>query len=123
SVGRKITSRSQILNDTLILPAKGLPSGDLVVFWCLLDVDTGAIFAKTDVEREMTLKTTKLRNAIALALAVSATSVAGVGTAFAQDAAPAQDPTTLDRIEVTGSRLSRADIEGAMPVVVIDRAE
>ena len=72
----------------------------------------------------MTLKTTELRNAIAIALAVSATSLVGMGTALAQEAAPAaQDPTTLDRIEVTGSRLSRADIEGAMPVVVIDRAE
>ncbi len=29
---------------------------------------------------------------------------------------------TLDRIEVTGSRLKRADVEGAVPVIVIDRA-
>ncbi|RYG97980.1 MAG: TonB-dependent receptor, partial [Alphaproteobacteria bacterium] len=32
------------------------------------------------------------------------------------------DAKTLDRIEVTGSRLKRAEIEGAVPVTVIDRA-
>ncbi len=31
------------------------------------------------------------------------------------------DPTALDSIEVTGSRLSRADFEGALPVTVINR--
>jgi len=37
--------------------------------------------------------------------------------------ASAEDATqTLDRIQVTGSRISRADIEGAVPVTVIDRA-
>src|SRR5690606_32178773 len=30
---------------------------------------------------------------------------------------------TLDTIEVTGSRLKRADVEGAVPVIVIDRAQ
>ena len=39
--------------------------------------------------------------------------------AVAQENEQAQ---TLDRIEVTGSRLKRADIEGAVPVIVIDRA-
>ncbi|HRF83455.1 MAG: TonB-dependent receptor [Xanthomonadales bacterium] len=33
-----------------------------------------------------------------------------------------EDAKTLDRIEVTGSRLKRAEIEGAVPVIVIDRA-
>ena len=45
--------------------------------------------------------------------------------AFAQDADAddtTTEATTLDRIEVTGSRLKRADIEGAVPVIVIDRA-
>ena len=42
--------------------------------------------------------------------------------AFAQDATEDAEAKTLDRIEVTGSRLKRADIEGAVPVIVIDRA-
>ncbi|WP_019398183.1 TonB-dependent siderophore receptor [Pseudoxanthomonas sp. GW2] len=35
---------------------------------------------------------------------------------------PAGEAQTLDRVTVTGSRLKRADIEGAVPVTVIDRA-
>jgi outer membrane receptor protein involved in Fe transport len=83
----------------------------------------------------MTLKTNQLRDAITFALAVGATAVAGTGIAFAQDAtAPAQttttttattdttQPATLDRIEVTGSRIRRVDAENASPVVTIDRA-
>lgn len=72
----------------------------------------------------MTFKTTKLRDAIAFALVAGVTGIAGTGVAYAQD--PATDdttqPTTLDRIEVTGSRLKRAEIEGALPVTVLDRA-
>ena len=34
-----------------------------------------------------------------------------------------QQATTLDRIEVTGSRIKRADIEGSLPVTVIDRVQ
>ena len=41
--------------------------------------------------------------------------------AFAQEAEEGE-AKTLDRIEVTGSRLKRAEIEGAVPVIVIDRA-
>ncbi|NUS38038.1 MAG: TonB-dependent receptor [Lysobacter sp.] len=76
----------------------------------------------------MTLKTTKLRDAITFALAVGATAAAGTGIAFAQEAAPAaqapadQQAKTLDRIEVTGSRIRRVDAENASPVVTIDRA-
>src|SRR3546814_4434869 len=56
-----------------------------------------------------------------------ATSLVGTGVAFAQDQdqdqeSTASETTTLDRIEVTGSRLKRAEIEGAMPVKIIDRA-
>src|SRR5690606_6150339 len=77
----------------------------------------------------MTLQTTKLRDAIAFALVAGATGLAGTGVAFAQDQEQDQsqdtssETTTLDRIEVTGSRLKRAEIEGAMPVTVIDRAQ
>ena len=72
----------------------------------------------------MTLKTTKLRDAISFALVVGATAV--TGTAFAQDAAPAeaapaQQATTLDRIEVTGSRIRQVDAETSQPILVIGR--
>ncbi|WP_372015589.1 TonB-dependent receptor plug domain-containing protein [Pseudoxanthomonas sp. 10H] len=43
--------------------------------------------------------------------------------AFAQDAGQEQEASTLDRIEVTGSRIKRADIEGALPVTVISRED
>jgi len=76
----------------------------------------------------MTFKTTKLRDAITFALVAGATGFAGTGVAFAQDqdqssTTAASDTTTLDRIEVTGSRLKRSEIEGALPVTVIDRAQ
>ena len=65
----------------------------------------------------------KLPNAIKFALFASAASLA-TGNAFAQEAASSDtEAKTLDRIEVTGSRLKRADIEGSLPVTVIDRAE
>lgn len=71
----------------------------------------------------MNCKTNQLRDAIAIALVMGSAGLAG--SAFAQDSDTAKSDgsaKTLDRIEVTGSRLKRADIEGAMPVVVIDRA-
>jgi len=68
----------------------------------------------------MPLKTTKLRDAISFALVVGATAA---GSAFAQDAAPAQEATTLDRIEVTGSRIRQVDAETSQPILVIDRAD
>ncbi|HEY1140538.1 MAG TPA: Plug domain-containing protein, partial [Lysobacter sp.] len=72
----------------------------------------------------MTLKTTKLRDAIKFAIAVG--TIAGTGSAFAQDAAPApqeKEATTLDRIEVTGSRIKRTDIETSQPVFSLSRDE
>ncbi|MGV8940372.1 MAG: TonB-dependent receptor plug domain-containing protein [Lysobacter sp.] len=70
---------------------------------------------------------TKLTGAIKFALFVGTTTLAASGMAFAQDAQDTQSTdqaakaTTLDRIEVTGSRLKRAQIEGAVPVMVINR--
>ncbi|MGY6518183.1 MAG: hypothetical protein ACXIUZ_05660, partial [Lysobacteraceae bacterium] len=59
----------------------------------------------------------QLPNAIRFALLAGAASTMGIANnAIAQDEA-----ATLDRIEVTGSRIKRADIEGALPVTVIDR--
>lgn len=48
------------------------------------------------------------------------------GTAFAVIAAPAamaQDPAKLDRVEVTGSRIKKAEIEGQTPISVITREQ
>jgi iron complex outermembrane receptor protein len=72
----------------------------------------------------MTFKTTKLRDAISMALAVSATALAGTGVAFAQDATSSdQQATTLDRIEVTGSRIPRAEIENEQPIITVTREQ
>ncbi len=72
----------------------------------------------------MTFKTNQLRKAIALALFTGAAGIASTGVAFAQDAQEkSSEVTTLDHVEVTGSRIQRADIEGALPVTVIDRAQ
>ena len=77
---------------------------------------------KTHLEREMTLKTTKLRDAISFALVVGAT--VATGSAFAQDAAPAEEQaTTLDRIEVTGSRIRQVDAETSQPILLLDRED
>ncbi|HET8819569.1 MAG TPA: TonB-dependent receptor plug domain-containing protein, partial [Xanthomonadaceae bacterium] len=67
----------------------------------------------------------KLPSAIQVALFVGAASLVS-GNALAQDDEEEdteEEATTLDRIQVTGSRLSRADIEGAVPVIVIDREQ
>jgi outer membrane receptor protein involved in Fe transport len=74
-----------------------------------------------------------LRSALRLAsLPVGIATALAAPHAFAQDTTPAatapvttapaeQEPTTLDRIEVTGSRIRRVDAEDASPVVTIDR--
>lgn len=70
----------------------------------------------------MTFKTTKLRDAISFALVSGATVFAGTGVAFAQESSEPQT-TTLDRIEVTGSRIRQVDVETAQPVVMISRED
>lgn len=66
----------------------------------------------------------KLAKSIRLALMFGGASLAFTGTAAAQDQSEeAQAEKAQERIQVTGSRLSRADIEGATPVTVIDRAD
>lgn len=67
----------------------------------------------------MTLKTTKLREAISFALAAGA--IAGSGAAVAQDTA--SQPQELDRVEVTGSRIRQVDAETSSPILTIDRAQ
>jgi len=82
---------------------------------------------KTHLEREMTLKTNKLRDAISFALAVGVTTLAGTGVAFAQDTTTTttegDQAKTLDRIEVTGSRIPKAEMETAQPIITVTRAE
>ncbi|MEO6169869.1 MAG: TonB-dependent receptor [Lysobacter sp.] len=70
----------------------------------------------------MTYKTNQLRDAITFALVAGATTLAGTGTAFAQAAPAETKATTLDRVEVTGSRIRSVDAETSQPVLVLDRA-
>ncbi|CAN7192253.1 TonB-dependent receptor [Pseudoxanthomonas sp. LjRoot143] len=70
----------------------------------------------------MNCKTTKLRDAISFALTVGAVSAVGTGTVFAQESGTTET-TTLDRIEVTGSRIRQVDVENAAPVLTISRAD
>jgi iron complex outermembrane receptor protein len=74
-------------------------------------------------------KTSRLRDAIVLAIASGAIALGG--TALAQDtAAPATTPAaaakpkTLQRVVVTGSRITKAvDVESAAPIAVISRED
>jgi iron complex outermembrane recepter protein len=64
----------------------------------------------------MTFKTNQLRDAVTLALGLSAAAASTV--VMAQETSEA---TTLDRVEVTGTRIKRVDAETASPVFVVDR--
>lgn len=65
------------------------------------------------------LKTNKLRDAITIALVAGIAG--GTGVAFAQETAAGA--TTLDRIQVTGSRIRQVDVETAQPVTFVTREE
>ena len=67
------------------------------------------------------MKTSLLRDAIRTSLLAGATLAVSL-PALAQDA-PAGSATTLDRIEVTGSRIRQVDMETAQPVLTISRAD
>ena len=56
-----------------------------------------------------------------LPMSTAALALGAVGDTLAQDAPPKEEATTLDRIQVTGSRIKRADLETSSPVFVIDR--
>ena len=60
------------------------------------------------------------RNALTRAIHVSLL-LALPGLAAAQDAPPTDDATTLDTVQVTGTRIKRAEIEGQVPVQTISR--
>ncbi len=64
----------------------------------------------------MYLKSTPLRSAIALALATACSA-----PALAQSGN--DGTTTLDRVEITGSRIRQASVETAKPVIALSRAE
>ena len=68
----------------------------------------------------MNFKRNLLSDAVRLGLVAGVAGVLGVNPApvFAQD-----DSAELDRIEVTGSRIKRVDIEGPNPITVITRAD
>ena len=67
------------------------------------------------------MSNTLLRRAVRTALAAGAVaSMAQAPAVFAQSSEE-DDVKDLDRVQVTGSRLTRADIETAQPVTVIDR--
>jgi iron complex outermembrane receptor protein len=72
----------------------------------------------------MNCKKTKLRDAIVIALATGTTALAATGVASAQEAAATEgQATTLDRIEVTGTRIRQVDTETAQPVTFITRQD
>lgn len=66
----------------------------------------------------MNCKQSTLRDAVLIALAVGTAGTTGIAFADEGDS----QATTLDRLEVTGSRIKRADVEAALPIVTIDRA-
>ena len=66
--------------------------------------------------RRPSLRPTHLATAILLGLAVP-------GVLLAQEAAPASGARTLDTVTVTGSRIKRTDVEAALPVTIIQKAE
>jgi iron complex outermembrane receptor protein len=68
------------------------------------------------------LNTTKLSGAIRYALIVGTAAVLAT-PAFAQEQESEEETQTLDAVEVTGSRIQRADIEGSLPVTVISREQ
>ncbi|MCQ4163686.1 TonB-dependent receptor domain-containing protein [Tahibacter harae] len=72
----------------------------------------------------MTVDQNVLVRAVRYALvAGSAGMVLAPAFAFAQTPSASDEPAQLERVEVTGSRIRKVDLETAQPVLVIDRAE
>lgn len=66
------------------------------------------------------MRNNQLRFAVRTALAAGAlTTAVAVPAAYAQE----EQAADLDRVQVTGSRIQRTDIEGALPITVIDRED
>lgn len=73
-----------------------------------------------DMTRENQMLNNQVSKAVRLAIAFGAASTAAFSAS--SFAAEEEGVEKVERIEVTGSRIKRTDIEGANPVVVIDRA-
>ncbi len=71
----------------------------------------------------MTLKTNQLRDAITLALAMGATTLAGSGAALAQEAETEDTAKQLDTIIVTGTRIKSQTMTASSPVTEINAEE
>ena len=68
----------------------------------------------------------KLAKSIRLALMFGGASLAMSGVAAAQDQSESEETMAeeaQERIQVTGSRIKRTDMEGDLPVTVIDRED
>ena len=65
---------------------------------------------------------TKLAKSIQLAIAFGAVSGLSLSNAALAQETEEAEAQTVEKIQVTGSRIKRADMEGALPVTVIDRA-
>ncbi|RAK01853.1 TonB-dependent receptor plug domain-containing protein [Aliidiomarina maris] len=64
----------------------------------------------------------KIAKSVRYALLLGASSAVMSGATFAQEQeAATESAATPERIQVTGSRIQRTDMEGALPVTVIDR--
>ncbi len=76
------------------------------------------------LESEMKSMSNELFKAVRYALYAGATAAIGMSAApvFAQDAGQDQGSQKLETITVTGSRIRKADVETAQPIVVMDRA-
>jgi len=72
----------------------------------------------------MNFKRNLLSEAVRYGIAAGAVGLISLAAApaFAQDDTE-EEAQSLERIEVTGSRIKRADVEGALPVTVIDRQD
>lgn len=65
---------------------------------------------------------TKLAKSIQLAIAFGAVSGLSLSNAALAQETEEAEAQVVEKIQVTGSRIKRADMEGALPVTVIDRA-
>jgi iron complex outermembrane receptor protein len=65
---------------------------------------------------------TKLAKSIQLAIAFGAVSGLSLSNAALAQETEEAEAQIVEKIQVTGSRIKRADMEGALPVTVIDRA-
>ena len=59
----------------------------------------------------------------ALLLALGAPLAAHAQTATTPSSSSSTEARTLDRVSVTGSRIQRTDVEAALPVTIIQKAE